>query len=482
MKKIFALVLTVVIAFSALTAGASSVPKFMEKSYNNYTADYKVSMTIDNADEIVAFLDEVKMPDEINNYIDVKALLESLCTVNSEMRVEAEMSEDFRKMKVALTAESAQDIKFNRNLDTSYSMRMGMWMDMDIDAKKLVIIYSTPLNEKYAVLDFAKDLPSEVTEPVFEMYDKMFNREFMEKTSKEIMALSMEHADISMDGSRCVVMFDNDAFVSVAEDIAEYVFKMASDMAVSAGEEPLPEMEIPSFKGIKLLGDDGIVCTYKLNGNKIKSVSEKIDISIGLAGIYTMITGEEWSYNFDGNIDFTLISDAVVSKVGTTHPAMPEITAENSFSYTERLGLTAEPDYGYEYDGGKFRSLYTYGSMEFDTFDGERYYMPLRATIEDAYWECADITYDNGFVTIKTYSDTAEENIDAAFRVGEDKAMVNGVNYEGFGAFKLIDGSVYASADFYEECLGWTLDYLWKDLLEGGLDYEFCTEKYDFEF
>ena len=277
MKKIFALVLTVVIAFSALTAGASSVPKFMEKSYNNYTADYKVSMTIDNADEIVAFLDEVKMPDEINNYIDVKALLESLCTVNSAMRVEAEMSEDFRKMKVALTAESAQDIKFNRNLDTSYSMRMGMWMDMDIDAKKLVIIYSTPLNEKYAVLDFAKDLPSEVTEPVFEMYDKMFNREFMEKTSKEIMALSMEHADISMDGSRCVVKFDNDAFVSVAEDIAEYVFKMASDMAVSAGEEPLPEMEIPSFKGIKLLGDDGIVCTYKLNGNKIKSVSEKLD-------------------------------------------------------------------------------------------------------------------------------------------------------------------------------------------------------------
>ena len=140
MKKIFALVLTVVIAFSALTAGASSVPKFMEKSYNNYTADYKVSMTIDNADEIVAFLDEVKMPDEINNYIDVKALLESLCTVNSAMRVEAEMSEDFRKMKVALTAESAQDIKFNRNLDTSYSMIMGMWMDMDIDAKKLVII------------------------------------------------------------------------------------------------------------------------------------------------------------------------------------------------------------------------------------------------------------------------------------------------------------------------------------------------------
>ena len=144
--------------------------------------------------------------------------------------------------------------------------------------------------------------------------------------------------------------------------------------------------------------------------------------------------------------------------------------------------MTAEPDYGYEYDGGKFRSLYTYGSMEFDTFDGERYYMPLRATIEDAYWECADITYDNGFVTIKTYSDTAEENIDAAFRVGEDKAMVNGVNYEGFGAFKLIDGSVYASADFYEECLGWTLDYLWKDLLGGGLDYEFCTEMYDFEF
>ena len=53
MRKLVSMFLMIMIVFSALSVGAAAVPGFMTETYNNYTADYKVSMSIENADEIV---------------------------------------------------------------------------------------------------------------------------------------------------------------------------------------------------------------------------------------------------------------------------------------------------------------------------------------------------------------------------------------------------------------------------------------------
>jgi len=479
MKKFIALILLVVMSFSAFGASAASVPKFMDKIYENYTADYRLSLTIDNADEIVAFLHECEIPAQVTNSIDIEALLTSICAVDSVMNVQAEFSNDFRKMKVALTTETKQDIKLNRNFESAYLSKTGMWLEMDIDKKELVIIYSTPLNEKYAVLDFAKDVPAEVSEMVFGMYDKVFNREYMEKTSHEIMTLAAKHADISLSGNTCIVRYSNDSFVALIEDTADYIKKMVSDMIPATDEDF--EFEIPSMKGIKLLGKDGIVCTYKLNGNNIKSLTEKWDISIGLAEIFKKVTGTEWNYEFDGNLDFSLECRADVSKIGTTHPQLPDITENNSFSIADKYFPTPYNEYEYEnYEESFYKSYYAFGNSDKEIYENGRYYVPVRACIEDAYWGCSDIAYENGTVTINTYCDTPEDNIRVTFTVGEDCAVVNGVYYEGFGEFIVADSTVYASVDFFEKCLGWSLYTLTKDLIDGSISYEFETFPYEY--
>lgn len=476
MKKIISILLVFMLCIGSVGVYAASVPSFMDKIYNNYTADYNISLKINNADEVAQFIKELNMG-KIENYVDVEALVESLLDVSSVVNVEAEISEDFRKMNLALTMETDKNIIYNRNFESSYRAKFGMWAKIDVDNKELILVYSTPLNEKYAVIDSSKDFPSEVTDELFSMYDKMLNRENMEKLTKKFIEIATEHADISVKGNVATVKYDNDAFVAIIDDtlkyMGEYYEEYYSDMELYS-EEFEVFSEFPSFEGVKLLGDEGIICEYQLSGDNIKSFSEKADISISVADIFTKITGEVWNYNFDGNINMTLETTGNITKIGTTKPAILELTEENSFHLVDLFAV--EEDYGdYEGEFMPYLSSYVWGYAQKDTFDGERYYIPLRKCIEDVYYDYCDITYNDGLVTVVTNSNVEGRDINASFKVGENTAIVNGILYEQIGGFKLIDGSVYASIDFYEKCLGWTLDSLSKDLLDGSLSYGFYT-------
>lgn len=478
MKKFVSVLLVVMLCIGSFGVYAADVPSFMEKMYSSYTADYKISMKINNANEIVGFLNELEV-EHLDKFVDVKALIESLLDVSSVLNVQAEISEDFRKITVAVTTETNQNIVFNKNYETSYLAKMGMWVKIDIDKKELLIIYSTPLNEKYAVIDLAKDAPAEIIDEIFGLYDKMFCREIMEKHNKEIVKIAAEHAEISLKGKTATLHYDNDAFIALIDDTIEYMKKFYSEMSVTVDGEPMIFPEIPSLKGLRLLGKEGITCTYQLSGDNITSISEKWDISIGLADIFSAITGAPWEYVFSGDINITFEYSGNVSKIGTTKVSMPVLTEENSFNLTELFGsLNNSVDY-IEEEAIPYISMYVWGETDTDTFDGERYYMPVRSCIEEAYADNCVITYDKGAVTIVTNTGIEGRDINASFKVGEDKATVNGTVYEGIGAFRMINSSVYASVDFYEKCLGWNLEYFQKDLLNGCLYYEFYTEDYE---
>ncbi len=476
MKKIVALLLVVVFCISPLWALAADVPGFMKEVYRNYTSDYTISLSIDNAEEIADFLKETGMPDTVSNYVDMKSLIEGLANDDSTVKAEVDISNDFRKIKASLTMESDENVVVNRNLNLSAHLKMGVWIDMDMDARNLLIIYSTPLNEKYAVIDVAKEFPEDVSDEIFNIYDKIFNSEFADKVSKEMIDLAIKHADVSMKGNTCSVKYDNDAFVSTINDIADYVVKYMEDIASDMDGKEIEFPEIPNLEGIQLLGDEGIEYTYVLSGSKIRNISEKWDISISLADIYNKFTDEGWNYEFDGDLEFSLESKADVTKIGVTKPAIPEINEENSFSIADQFLPLYDEEYVWE---APPIAYYVWGEIEKDTFDGERYYIPLRKCIEEAYWECSEISYDNGVVTIITDCGDPNYDINAVFTVGTDTALVNGAQYSDLGTFKLIDGKVYAGIEFYENCLGWTLEYLNKDLLDGHLNYEFYTSVYE---
>lgn len=478
MKKIISVLLVVMLCLGSLVAHAADVPSFMEKMYNNYTADYKLSMKIHNADKIAGFLEELNV-EHLDKFIDVKALIESLFDVSSVMNVQAEISEDFRKMSVAITMETDQKIVLNKNYESSYIAKMGIWVKINIDKKEFIVVYSTPLNEKYAVIDFAKDAPAEVKDELFGLYDKIFSREIMEKHNKKIVQIATAHADIAVKGKKASLHYDNDAFTALIDDTLKYMKEFYADITPESESEPIVFPEFPSLKGIKLLGNEGITCEFQLLGDNIKSFSEKWDISIGLADIFAKINGTPWNYEFDGNINISLESSGNINKIGTTKVSLPQLTEENSFDLIDFFENLYTTDYYIEEEVMPYISSYVWGETETDTFDGERYYMPIRSCIEGAYSNYSVITYDNGTVTITTNTGIEGRDINASFKVGEETAVVNGAVYDGLGAFRKIDGSVYASIDFYKKCLGWNLEYFQKDLLSGRLYYEFYTAEYE---
>lgn len=475
MRKITAIITSIMIFFSVIGVSAASVPSFMEEIYTNYTADYKLSLKLENADEIIGFLKEVYMSDEVYNYVDMKALIESLGSFDSKMNVRAEMSSDFRKIKVSLTSETTHKLVLNRNFSTNSRAGVGIWVEFDADNKKFRVIYSTPANEKYAVIDSAKDFPDEISEKIFEMYDKILTPDFIRKNNEGIIGILAEYADVTVIGTNCKVKIDNEAFLSIINDVLKNMTNTFSSMKEIVGEDFDPDV-IPEIKDVKLLGDKGITLTYKLYRNKIKSVSEEWDVSISVSDICTAITGEPWEYENSGDINFSLKSECEVKKIGSTKADIPEINEKNSFSIPETMNWF-EDYYEIPEDNVEIRTVYSwsYGCSAIAA-DG-KYYMPVRECIEDVYNEWVTLSYDNGCVTVITDCLDPEKELNMSFKVGEDRVTVNGKEYTGNGAFRNIGGTVYATSEFYENCLGWELVYLNKDLLNGEISYEFNTVK-----
>ncbi len=481
MKKFVLLLLTVIITFSAFGVSAASVPKFMEQTYTNYTADYSLSMSFESGEEIVALLEEIEMLDDFCNYVDVKAILESLFQVKSKYNVQADISEDFRRMDMAVTSDTERSFVLNKNFDAICNFRAGMWLHLDIDKQELKMVYYTPLTNKYAVMDFAEDVPEEVKSEIFDTYDKIMNKEFVESIKKDILEIAVKYADISMKGSTCIVKYDNDAFAGLLDEAIDYVANYINDIDADINGQESSEIDVPSLKGVRLLGKNGITSTYKLGGTKIKSAQETWDISVSIPDIYTRITGLEWPYESEGCVDIKVKMDMDVTRMGTTHVIMPVLNDENSFNALSDIFGLGYDEYAYEEDWDEPYVLnYVWGHTDTDTFDGERYYMPLRCCLEDCYYNCSEITYDNGTVTITAGYDEDVTNISLC--VGENTAVVDGMLYTDLGEFKIIDGSVYASVDFYEKCLGWSLQQLDKDLLYGGLSYQFYTRDNPWEY
>ena len=148
MKKSIIIVLALFILLSSFGANAASVPQFMKQPINNYTADYTVTMEFSGADEIVTLLTQANIINEIEKYINVLDLLTSLLNTKSAMKVEARISDDYRRADIALSGQASQKIVVNSNLNSTINAKMAMWLHIDMDKKEFSLIYLTPTTNK----------------------------------------------------------------------------------------------------------------------------------------------------------------------------------------------------------------------------------------------------------------------------------------------------------------------------------------------
>ena len=274
--------------------------------------------------------------------------------------------------------------------------KYGVWMNLDLTSEEPVfeVIYTHPFLNKYAFVDVFELLTEEEKEELLDILNSVLNKENIEKMHQYSVGLIEKHASIKLKGNSCTVKIDNDAYTSMMDDCVNYFYEQMHGYGMDE-EIVAVEEQTPSYKGMRLLGDDGITINYSMALGNITSMNIDADIDINLSEIY----GEEWEYESDGILKFNVQCDTVMSKISKTKVNFPVLTEENSFDYFE----TYYEEYYYEEE---YEWSYPYywvgGYTDYLPVINDEIYVPLRQTIYDAYEDTANIDYSNGVITLKS--------------------------------------------------------------------------------
>ena len=461
MKKIISLVIGLVTMFTSICASARSTD-FLGDVHRNYTQETELSVTFKSSEDIVALLEEVEFPQEINDYVDLKALLSSILSEKSYINVQADISEDYKRAKIGITGSSEQAITFNKNLNIDVKSQMGMWMDLDLgEEPKYILTYSYPISNKYMVIDVFKEMDKDEIDDTIELLEYVFTKSFIDSVQEYSSELIKEHSKITFSGGRCIVNIDNDGLIKILDGIITYI---ADAIKVTVG---LPiDLEVPSLEGIQILGNEGLTYTYSFNANnKVSAVNTVADISVDISKLYTYFTEEVWEYQSKGLLDFDIKSKSTFTRYGTTKPVFPVLTDENSISINDRF--VSYPEYEHE----EFvEPYYIYCYTDDVIVKEDKIYIPLRYTVEEGYGDIAAIGYDNGIVTVESEYLPGYKKL--TLTVNSDVADTDGALHK-IDPVLMENGTVYVSTETFEGMLGWDLSSFDHDMLYGAYSYAF---------
>lgn len=462
-KSAIAVFLMVVLTVTSVFANAS-LPSFFTDIPVNYTENCSVSVTFDSSDDLIALLYELDIPEEVENFVDMQSLIKSLLTYDGKLFLQADMSENFDKIKMSLTSESVHGITVNQNARLDASLKMGLWLNIDLSDEKNPIfdmILSYPMFNKYLKIT-SEDIFAD--ENAFEALKFVFSKEYMDYIQNLSVTELANYATLSGSGNEYTMRLDNDG-------LCAYIDKIMIDMPqlMSAfGSDEADYFSYPSVKGWKLLGDGGMECVYKLKGGRISAETVKIDVSADISDIYTAVTGEEWEYEAHGILDFTVDINADISKYGSTKVDFPLLTAENSMSLSDFIPTYEDDDFTF----AEYPIWYLYGESEkLPVIDG-KLYVPLREVLEQAYEDEVLISYNNGAVTAHCKYFPGYSELVAV--IDSPIAYADGAQHT-VAAPIAMDGTVYVNGDFLADMLGFGLSGAVYDYINNMYTYEIFT-------
>lgn len=472
MKKILALVLALSLIFTSVSA--VDISPLFSNSELNYTTEYTLSASFDNAENIVNLLRELGITDEIERYIDLESILNSISNADEKMKLEADMSSDFKRIKLAITSESSGNIIFNPNLSVGINAKNGMWIHMDLDAEKPIykIIYFTPLQNKYLVMDMFEMMNEEETQDIIKALDSVFDKEYLDSITDFVSEIYTKYADIKSNGTTYTIKLDNDGLIGMLSELIPFVIETTGGvMPESEVQQGFANIEIDPvlalLDNLRLLGDKGITMTFSLFSGKLNRMDFSADFEINIEELLSSLVGMEWQYKSDGKLDFTINYSAKMSKYGKTSPKFPTLTDENSFTFETNV-IEPTDDYIPEYP-----HYYASASADRLICENGEYYVPLRGLLEDAYDDTVSITYLNGTVTatcehfadFKSFMLT--NNSTAAYFDGKLRYVPKVI---------MQDGTTYVSYSFFKNTFNWELSEIYHDVLEGTYSFSFYTD------
>lgn len=474
MKKLFILAMTLVMLVLTIAVGAEDVELKIEPMFN-YSTDAVVSLDFTTADELTAAI--VEMDGEAPDVFDPVTLFETLLSFDGKATVEADISEDYNKIKLSMQASYDYDVDVNPNLGIGLDLKMGAWLDMDLsdlNNPRCDVILYTPMSTKYMYCNLFDYIPDDQNKLMtVAMLKMILNEEFISDINQTLLDAYEKNAEITVDGDVATIKLSNDALLRIIDElIPVFVEKVASAMSVP--EEQLEYVVIPSISemGIQLLGENGFVVKYN---TKDYSSEINCDININLSDLMATFVGEEYPYENDMILGFTMTGTETYYDIGKTVVDFPELSEENSINLKD-VFLREHEYYEEDYYEPEYPFFYT---STYETYmpdvEGE-IYVPFRALLEDAYGGNVNIEFDNGHITVTSEYFTDFEKL--SFKVGDSKANVDGSDFN-VGEIILKDGVTYVSKDFFEIIFGWKLSSASYDMMYNEYYFSFYTDPVD---
>ncbi len=480
MKKIIAFVLCLVMLFSSFSASALSLD-FLKKPYTNYTSESVVTISFDNAEEFfdaIELLGDTELFEE-NGTVDFEMLLSSLAQGNQTSFIQSDISEDYKKIKAAIKSDSLYSMDVNENLNVSVDANSGIWLDIDIAnmmEPKCQVVVSSPAFKDYVYFDIL-----ELLLPMLEEDDRMLlmyilysflNEEFVSSVNDYVVERYEMYGTVTEEDGVYTVKLDNEGFLKFVDDMLVFIVNEAVGF-LSMGQPVEETFDVPSIAdtGLQLLGENGYVLKFTLDGENVSTCEYECDIELSFKNI-SEIMDEEYTLEEDITLEFTVKGTEKISEVGTTTVEYPSLTEENSVTLMELMDELLGDGHMYPYYWVEFGTDYIPA--------GETVYVPFEALMQNAYGDTVEITYDSGTVT--AVSEYFEDFATLKFALDSTVASLDETSVEFEGAVLYDKDAVFVSESFIKEVFGWELYDLEYDMIEGTYYFEFDTDPYEYDW
>ena len=463
MKKVLCLLLAMLMLFST-TASASELYDFA--TMKNYEAEIDLIVKLDDPLE---FLDKIPDIEEVYNYIDLDALIDSLLSSQINFQIKGNISEDFTKCQASIVLNSVNPVVFNKNAKITGEFVFGYWIDgdfSDMENPKLNAIVQSPFMNKYLTIDIIELIKNdeETYSNLKSCLRKVYNKEYIEETAKTIIGIVEKNATITKRNNTLTVNFDKDSANQYVYDMFEWAFKnIASyeEELFSVEQQTLTEETLEEIKSLSFFGDEGIKAQLVFDrSGKITSSSVVTDFDVNLYTFFEFLFYDMGEISEDEcQVSLKLTENATYKSVGRAKVDYPKLNSENSVTFEEIFGI---PDFD-DSDDYEYTPYYIYLNSPYVVYkDSSNIYAGVRGFLEkiDYYHYSEDenhfeYNYTDGILTIKNTGCTFLSFKEVTLSVGESVVMADGVEIVLDKPVIEENDSIYISLDFYEKVFGY---------------------------
>ena len=331
MKKIISLLLSVMLMSTTVFAStAEEIAELYEKSMllRSASAEMVMETELNKPLDILDTIPQEDISDEAD--IDLKMIIESLTEAKTTMKYDTYISEDYKKMQLAMSMEYDIPIQMNSEFALAAWTKLGMWMDLDVTDENnpvVKIIYKIPFMKKYMVMDVSENYKANP-----EMLS-VFDKDKIKEINDKAVEILTQNAEISKRGNEYTLKFTDETAKQYIYDILNLSAEIMPEE--TASDEEFTEMisVVKEFcDNITVFGQNGLTMKFTKNSSGYIT-AEEVDAHINI-NVYDILTYFSEDTNGlkreDAFIDMTYKVAATVTDHNKETPILPVITEDNS--------------------------------------------------------------------------------------------------------------------------------------------------------